>query len=185
LVRHSTTTAFSMAVLTTPASPALDLACFSGGLVSREIEAFCGSGVSVVLGACSPNGRAVAGRGFGARVGADEVRVTLERRANAPLLAALAAGSAIAVTFTLPSTHRSIQLKGGAVRIERATPEDLAATALNRAGFRAELVRFGYDEAFASAYTAYEPDELVAAVFAPVAAFTQTPGPGAGAELRP
>lgn len=174
-----------MAGRTTPASPALDLACFSGGPISREIEAFCGSGVSVVLGASAPDGRAVASRGAGARVDAEEVRVTLERRANAPLLAALAAGSAIAVTFTLPSTHRSIQLKGWGVRIERATSEDLEATAVNSAGFRSELVRSGYDEAFASAYTTYEPDELVAAVFVPVAAFTQTSGPGAGAELRP
>jgi hypothetical protein len=174
-----------MAGTTIPASPALDLACFADGPLPHELEAFCGSGVSVVVGVCAADGRAVAGRGFGARVHADEVRVTLERPANAPLLAALAAGSGIAVTFTLPSTHRSIQLKGGAARIEGVLPQDLAATAANCARFRAELVRFGNDDAFASTYTAYEPSELVAAVFAPVGAFTQTPGPGAGSELKP
>jgi hypothetical protein len=173
-----------MAGTMNPWSPALDLASITGPL-SKEIEAFCGSGVSVVLGGRGANGRAVVGRGFGARVDGDKVRVTLERRANTLLLAALAAGSAIAVTLTLPSTHRSIQLKGAAARVDRATPEDLAATAANRAGFRAELAGFGYDQAFASTYTTYEAGDLVVAIFAPISVFTQTPGPDAGAEIKP
>ncbi|SDB59560.1 hypothetical protein SAMN02982931_04810 [Bauldia litoralis] len=89
------------------------------------------------------------------------------------------------MTFTQPSTHRSIQLKADSAVLSTVDATDGAAVAVQTAGLRAELVDDGYSEAFAAAYCAYEPDELAAVDFVPESAFVQTPGPNAGSALQP
>jgi hypothetical protein len=97
----------------------------------------------------------------------------------------LANGAGLAVTFTQPSTHRSIQLKAAGATVAAPGVSDGPAVAVQTAGFRSELVARGYPETFAVAFTAFEPHELAAVDFVPEHAFVQTPGPSAGSALRP
>ncbi len=175
-----------------PATPSEDLAAWSraprtsSGILSAEMAEFCGSGVSVVVGARDSVGRAIAGRALGA--GAEPggaAHVILHRPANRPLLKAVEAGSPVAATFTQPHDHRSIQLKAERGAILDPTAEDLAAAAVQTATFRDVLVGLGYAPAFSALYGAYAPSELAVLSFVPEHAYVQTPGPGAGSKIVP
>jgi hypothetical protein len=90
---------------------------------------------------------------------------------------------AIAVVFSQPSTHRTIQLKGADAALGPLAPGDPALIEANRVALVKDMGPIGYDEAFARTLLAYEPADLVAATFTPTAAFAQTPGPQAGKRL--
>lgn len=111
------------------------------------------------------------------------MRVLMREPGNSVLLDAISKGGAIAVTFTRPHDHRSIQIKAPAARIADTSPEDAAETARQCACFREELVFVEYTSEFASAYAGFEAGEIVAIELSPVRIFVQTPGPGAGSEL--
>lgn len=53
------------------------------------------------------------------------------------------------------------------------------------AGLGRELVGAEYTPAFAAAYCHVEEEDIAAIDFTADTAFAQTPGPGAGAELKP
>lgn len=176
-----------------PSSPDRELAARRGwtgptlanGTLTPDLAAFCQSGVSVVLGSAS-FGRPVVGRGVGCRIdAAGQVRVLVRRPANAALLAAVAGGAALAVTFTEPSTHRSIQLKAAGAAIAEPEAPDASAAARQAAHLAAELRTDGYSELVADAYCSFDTAELVALDFVPTDAFVQTPGPSAGTALTP
>ena len=177
-----------------PSSPSEELAArrswtgptLADGVLTAELAGFCQSGLSIVLASCDRRGRPVVGRGLACRIGdRARTRIVLRQPSNAAVLQALANGSGIAVTFTQPSTHRSIQLKAAGVRVAPPDVSDGPAVAVQTASFRADLVARGYPETFAVAFTAFEPHELAAVDFFPEHAFVQTPGPSAGSALRP
>lgn len=177
-----------------PATPADDLearrnwrgATAAGEVLTAELAAFCQSGVSIALASVSPQRRPVAAQGLGCRITADgTVRLTLWQPVAAPLIEAVAAGGAIAATLTKPYSHRSIQLKAPAARLDRPLDRDAEAAASQSRIFADELIEVGYPPGYAATYIAFEPDELVVLEFVPTAAFVQTPGPGAGAALTP
>jgi hypothetical protein len=157
----------------------------AGGVLTAEIVDFCESGISIIL-ASAARGRPFVGRGIGCRVSqGGEVRIILRRSSNAALLEAVERGGGIAITFTQPSNDRSIQLKSARARIAALTADDGPTALRQTAAFRVALMGVGYSEAFAAAYCAYEPHELVALDFMPEQAFVQTPGPSAGSALTP
>ncbi len=126
------------------------------------------------------------GRGLACRTDEpDRVRVVLRQSSNSALLRAIRDGGGLAVTFTKPTTHRSIQLKAGAARISSPAAQDDTAARSQTADFSADLVACGHSEDFARAYCAFAPDDIAAIDFVPEQAFVQTPGPGAGAALSP
>lgn len=150
------------------------------------MAAFCESGVSVSVAARRADGRAIAGVALGARARPEaSVRVLLRGPANRELAAAVRAGSPVAVTFSRPSDHRSVQLKAARATVIEPAAEDLAALAGQTAVFREALLAIGYSPAFAALYGAYSPGEVIAVRFVPERAFVQTPGPGAGGEIKP
>lgn len=158
----------------------------ANGVLTAELADFCQSGLSIVLASCDSAGRPVVGRGLACRIDAEgRVRVVFREPPNAALRAAVAAGAAIAATFTLPSTHRSIQLKAARAEIVPPAPLDGPAAMLQTRAFVAELVGIGYPERVSSAYVRFEPHEIAAFEFLPEAAFVQTPGPSAGSALTP
>ena len=99
------------------------------------------------------------------------------------LIAAIHRNGRIAVVFTRPTTHRSLQLKGDDAALVRLRPDDAARVAGYRDAMVAELGGNGISEALTRALLAGGDDELVAIEFTPVAAFVQTPGPDAGKPL--
>lgn len=176
-----------------PSTPARDVAAFRRGsrggtaaVLGEDLAAFCQSGVSVIVGSCNREGQAIAGLALGARVEAEgPVRLLLERPANQALIKAVSLGAGVAATFSLPSTHRSIQLKADTASIDEPAAEDIAALDRQLAAFASQLVGTGLDAAFATTYCSYAPDAIAAIVLEPTSAFVQTPGPGAGAAIAP
>lgn len=126
-------------------------------------------------------------RGFGCRVAADrrEVVILLSTQRSQAFLRDLAAGAAIAVVFSRPKTHETLQLKGGRGRIQPLEAGDREIMLAYGAAFTAEIMALGYAERFSRALTSGVQDEAIAVAFAPNAVFDQTPGPKAGVRLAP
>lgn len=177
-----------------PSTPSDELAArrawtdltLSRGVLSSDIVQFCQSGVGIAIASSDGEGRPVVGRGLACRIDeAGQVRVVFRSDANRDLLLALAGGGGIAVTFSQPSTHRSIQLKALGARAAETLAADADLAALQTTAFKAELVEDGYWQGFAERYCAFDSEQLSAIEFVPEHAFVQTPGPGAGSPLQP
>lgn len=124
-------------------------------------------------------------RGCGCRVSRDrrQVTVLIEPGRASSLLDDIAANGLVAVVFSQPSTHRTIQLKGTDARVVAVTAADRAAARRHRQEWPADLVSIGYAPELAAALHG-STGPLAAIRFTPTAAFQQTPGPGAGQPLR-
>lgn len=176
----------------TPATPLADIAAWEGQRPSRgeqpltpDLIAFAQSGVSVTLAAPGLNGWPAAGIGVGCRVAPDgTMRVLLSAVENAALLQAIRAGAALAVTFTTAPDHRAFQVKAPGATILPACSDDLPEMDRQIAVFIDELVELGFPPDLARGYAAFDPAQMIAVEFRPDRVFTQTPGPGAGAELK-
>jgi hypothetical protein len=125
-------------------------------------------------------------RGLGCRVSRDRRQVTVLLRASqsASLLADLRASGVIAVVFSEPSTHRTLQLKGEDARVGPLQRGDAGLLARYRDAMVAEICPLGYAEALIRAMFSCPVDDAVAVTFRPSQAFSQTPGPGAGQPLK-
>jgi len=147
---------------------------------------FIQGGVSVIVATRDASLVADATRGCGCRVSRNRRRVTVlvDRVRAATLAANLAANGQVAVVFSQPSTHRTIQLKGSDAAVVRPKPSDRALVASHREDWIDELCRIGYSREFATAFWGRLPETLLAIAFTPTAAFQQTPGPAAGQPLR-
>jgi hypothetical protein len=177
-----------------PSSPSEELAqrrSWSGStlandVLTTEIVEFCQSGLSIVLASQDSAGRPLVARGLACRINPEgRIRVIYRERPNATFQRSVAAGAAVAATFTKPYNHRSIQLKATTADILHTDPLDGPAAHVQTRRFCRELVDVGYSEAFATGYTNFEPHELAAVEFQPESAFVQTPGPSAGSALSP
>ncbi|CBS90218.1 hypothetical protein [Azospirillum lipoferum] len=121
--------------------------------------------------------RAVAAR---ASCGGERLTVLLDGRANAELVAAVADTGRLAVVFSEPSTHRSLQVKGDGAVVTAPTAEEAALAGPYLDGFIAELTGIGFTEPFIRAVMTCDPVDLVALHVRPATVFDQTPGPKAG-----
>jgi len=143
------------------------------------------SGVSIVAASRDTQNRPILGRALACRVAGDGRRVTiLLSRAKYPLLLdALRRSGTIAVSFTEPSTDRSIQVKGAEVELEPAGDADGARIATYFCLFTADLQRIHVKAELAHAALGCVPADLVAVSFTPDVAFVQTPGAQAGSPI--
>jgi hypothetical protein len=141
--------------------------------------------VSVVVASRNADGVTDVVRGCGCRVSRDrrQVTVLVEPGRASSLLDDVAANGMIAVVFSQPSTHQTIQLKGTDARVVRVTAADRAAARQHLRVWSEDLERIGFDVRFAGALHG-GTGELVAIRFTPAAAFQQTPGPAAGQPLK-
>ncbi|MCV2866639.1 hypothetical protein [Defluviimonas sp. WL0075] len=150
----------------------------------RELIALAQGGSGVAIAACGNDGRPVLGLGVGCRViGEHRFRVILGRRANEVLLSALKDGNMVAVTFTATRDHTSFQVKSSVASLRDCCSDDFPEVDRQNALFQDGLVEIGYSRRQAAGYSSYDHDDLVALEFVPEQVFTQTPGPGAGAEI--
>jgi hypothetical protein len=140
--------------------------------------------MSVIVASRNAELVADAVRGCGCRVSRDrrQVTVLVESDRAISLLEDVAANGMIAVVFSQPSTHQTIQLKGIDARVVRITAADRAAARRHLRDWSADLARIGFDAPFATVLHG-GTGELAAIRFTPTAAFQQTPGPGAGLPL--
>src|SRR4051794_3727222 len=95
-------------------------------LIAPEVAAFMQGGVSVIVGGRTAERVPDVVRGCGCRVSRDRRRVTvLVEALRAPeLLSAIRSSGTVAVVFSRPSTHRTIQLKADDAVVSTATPAD-------------------------------------------------------------
>jgi hypothetical protein len=149
-----------------------------------EVVAFIESGLSIVVGVVGPGGRALTGRALAARVAPDaRIRLIYAAEGNVAVTEAARSGGPIAVAFSAPLSHRTLQLKGLSCRPEDVGPEDEAIVRRQTDAFSVILGQVGETPEFVRAFSAYRSSALLALSFPTQEAFEQTPGPGAGRAL--
>lgn len=148
-----------------------------------DLVAMMARGVSVIVGSRDARLRPSIMRAVGSRVdeGGQSIAVYLARRQSRQLLQDLAATGQLAVVFSEPSTHRSVQLKASRVAMRAADAGDLPVLQAYLRSMEHELGQIGFDVSVARAVLAHRLEDVVAVRFAPEQAFEQTPGPRAGA----
>lgn len=154
-------------------------------LLSDDHIALMARGVSVIAASRDARNKPSIMRAVGSHVSADGTQITvyLSRPQSHQLIQDVTATGMLAVVFSEPSSHRSIQVKGVAAVIRDGTTSDQPILARYLASMEHELGRIGYPPIYAHAMLRHHPDDLVAISFTPAAAFDQTPGPKAGAAL--
>jgi hypothetical protein len=157
-----------------------------GALLDRDHAAFVQSGVSVVVAARNSALVPDVVRGCGCRVSRDRrrVKVLVEPARASDLLEAIRLTGTLAVVFSQPSTHRTIQLKGTDATLVAVTAADRRVAERHLQAWIQDLVSVGYTPGFAAAVRGRAENGLAAIAFTPTAAFEQTPGPAAGSQLR-
>lgn len=175
-----------------PATPAGDIAAWerdrapdgTGPLLTPDLVALCQSGTAISLAIVTGDGRPLAGTGFACRVRRDGVlRILLGRTANPGFIEAVEAGRPVAVTFTGSRDHRAFQVKASSATLVPVCSDDQPEIDRQSALLRDGLMEIGFSPDLAAGFASYDRDSLVALELAPLRVFTQTPGPGAGAEL--
>lgn len=155
-------------------------------LLDAELAAFICSGISISA-ASSRNGALPSlARATGCRISADRrtVSVLFGATPSACLLDDVRRSGLIAVVFSRPADHRTLQIKASDALIVPVEPDDAALAAGYVNTFVAGLEALGYPGPVLRAFLTCAPDDLVAVRFTPSALFSQTPGPEAGAALR-
>lgn len=145
------------------------------------------AGVSLRLGSCNRQGEPAIGRGLAAELLADgRVRALMEGQACAEVLQGVRETGRISVVMALPSTLRTLHLKGrdGAVSSAEA-PADHELLQLRLNAFAKQVAPFGFarEDLLANWYDVRKGD-LWAISFSIAGAWNQTPGPGAGQPLE-
>lgn len=153
--------------------------------LDADVAAFLRGRRSIIVGSADAAHRPTLMRAVGARISADsrEVTVLLARSQATELLADVKTCGRVAVVFSEPTTHRTLQLKGTDARVEEATPEDLAVIGPYAENLAAELGLIGFEAPLVRAIIAADPGDVAALRFTPAEIYDQTPGPHAGAAV--
>jgi len=154
-------------------------------LLDEAHAAFIQSGVSVVAASRDGQNTPTLARAIACRVTADRrrVKIFLSRSQSGTLLDDVRANRTLAVVFCQPSTHRTIQLKSLDAVVVELAPGDAERMAEHARLVIADLKLLGYGDTLLHAAFGHVMDDVTAVAFTPSEAFTQTPGPGAGARL--
>jgi hypothetical protein len=154
-------------------------------LLPPSLVAMMARGVSVIVGSRDLANRPSVMRAVGSVV-EDEGRsitVYLARSQSRQLVQDIAATGHIAVVFSEPSTHRTVQVKATRASLRNAGPADQPALDRYLASMEHEIQLVGHAPPLTRAMLAYRLDDVVAISFSPEQAFDQTPGPRAGEGL--
>ena len=151
-------------------------------MLDADNAAFIQSSVSISLATCGVDRLPNLMRAVGCKLlgGGRRVGIFLNATLAAALLADIRANRRVACVFCLPSTNRTLQLKGEDAAIQPFDAADLELIAQHVADFGREVAPLGVPEAVVQSLFAYQADDLVMVVFSPSAVFSQTPGPKAG-----
>ncbi len=155
-------------------------------LIDEELAAFLQSGISLHAASVGPGNAPHIARAAGCRIAPDRRSVTiyLVESQGRELIEQLRANGAIAVVFTKPTSHRTVQLKGGDARVVEARAGDLADVDRQVGAFDEELASIGFPRRFGWILAGGSHAGLAAVAFTPSGAFLQTPGPSAGTVLK-
>ncbi len=154
-------------------------------MLDRDNATFIQTGVSISLASCGPDRLPTMSRGLGCKVFDDGrlVGIFLRRSQSEALLENIRTSGRVANVFSLPSSNRTVQLKGTDARVIPFSVDDLPIIDGHIADFVLEVIPLGMTEPVVRVLLAYQPEDLVTVVYTPSAAFSQTPGPKAGERL--
>lgn len=154
----------------------------SDPVLDDTLAAFVQSGVAISVASRDASMNTSVTRGVACSVTADRRSVTVYvpvAPAGVLLDHVLASGT-IAVCFSQPSTHRTIQLKGNDAQVVSPDANSAALVAAQSDALVANLARFGYAEELIRAIFPRSSEGVAAIRFTPSIGFAQTPGPQAG-----
>ena len=152
--------------------------------IGPEQAALMARRVSVIVGSRDASNRPHVMRAVGCRLSADRLRVTvlMPQTSGRAVLDDLRNNGQIAVVFSEPTSHLTLQLKGHDATVAPCEAGDAALAEAYLHGFVEELGQIGLPAAVA--HTMLRPgDTLVAVHLSVAAALEQTPGPAAGEPL--
>lgn len=154
-------------------------------LIDTSHAAFITRGISISVSSCGADLMPSVARGIGCRVSTDRQSVTVlvSKSQAADVLEHVRARGVVAVAFSEPATHRTIQLKGVDASVQDATADDVLQAALYCDSFTHELSHLGFDAQLVRTLLNCAPHDMTRITFTPNAAFSQTPGPNAGQAL--
>jgi len=154
-------------------------------LLSPEHIALIDKGISANVASRNAALRPSVMRAVGASISQDgtEITVFVSRSHARQLLQDIAATGEVAVVFSEPVSHRTVQVKASKAELRAAEERDLPVLRRYGQSMEHELSLVGCDLPFVHTLLAFKLDELVAVQFSPDAAFDQTPGPKAGTAL--
>lgn len=161
-------------------------AAITGDLLSPELIAMMDKGVSVIVSSCDLVLRPSIMRAVGSALAQDRRTITvyLSRPQSRQLLQDIATTGRVAVVFSEPASHRTVQVKARGARLREAQAGDAPLLARYLRSMEAEVEQVGFAPSFTRAMLAHRLEDLVAVSFEPEQAFDQTPGPKAGAALQ-
>lgn len=151
-------------------------------MISADLAPLLESGVSILVGTRDARLVPECARGAGARVeaGGTELTVFVPQPLAGRTLDNVADNHRIAVCFTRPIDHYSIQIKGRVVQVRDVEAEELAVVERYRAEVARTLAVIGLP-ARLTMRIAITPCSAIRFVVEHM--FVQTPGPGAGEPL--
>ena len=152
-------------------------------LLDEATTSFVQSGVSIIAASTDRRNLPTIVRVVGCRVSPDRRKVTLLAPSFEPFITAVRTTRTVAVTFSQPSTHKTIQLKATDAGLVKGVKRDAATIQAYADAFVADVCPLGYSEELIRALVWCDPSTVSAIGFQPTAAFQQTPGPRAGTPL--
>ena len=154
-------------------------------MLDSDNSTFIQTGVSISVAASRQDRLPSMSRGMGCKVldGGKKLAVFLRRSQSTDLLENIRCSGKVANVFSLPSSNRTLQLKGVDAQVLPFDPADLPIVENHISDFLQEVLPVGLPEAVVRALFSYTVDDLVTLVYSPCAAFSQTPGPRAGEPL--
>jgi hypothetical protein len=150
--------------------------------VDDDVAEFIGGGVAAIVATRDDELRPQIARAWGIHVSADGAELTLcvEAAAGSRTRANLEARHSVAATFSLPTTYRTVQIKGDVVALAEPTAEQLEAVEEHLAAFSRDVEQVGMP---ADSGWRLIDRRLAAVTVAVRELYDQTPGPNAGAPL--
>lgn len=148
-------------------------------MLPSELVDFVEAGVSILVGTRDGDNRPEVIRGVGARVSKDRTALTLyiHEEWGARALANIRANGHVAVGFSRPVDHTSIQVKGKATTIVPSTESDRSVPERYHVAVTEQLYMVGIPRSIVMRMRAW-PAAAVTVSIDDV--FVQTPGPDAG-----
>nr|WP_314629327.1 hypothetical protein [uncultured Noviherbaspirillum sp.] len=155
-------------------------------VVDAAQAAFMQGGVSISAASCGARPFPSVCRVLACSVSEDRCRLTVvvARSCAQELLDDVGHSGRIAVVFSQPSTHRTIQVKGDHARPGMPDASLVEAVRIHSDAFVDEVAPLGFAAPLVRSLLAFPDGDMVAITFIPNAAYDQSPGPRAGAPLQ-
>jgi hypothetical protein len=151
-----------------------------------EVASFLMGGVSISVASRSSDMLPSVARCKGCIVKREpttRLRILLSASQAGDILRDVEATHTISATFSMPTTHRTLQFKGTDARVTSLETDEAQAVVDYVKNFGTVLITgIGIQPEFVAAFLASPADE-VAIEFTPTDSFLQTPGPRAGLRL--